>query len=70
MKELNDILAYKIAITLLTEGLLSKNKDIEIQDIPTILSEIAEDYEYTIDYQEYEAEMKEVDEFIDKRLKK
>jgi hypothetical protein len=45
MEKYNDIMTYKIAITLLTEGLLSKNEDIDILDIPNILKEVAEDYE-------------------------
>jgi hypothetical protein len=45
MEKYNDIFAYKIAISLLTEGLLSKNKNIDILDIPNILKEIALDYE-------------------------
>ena len=45
MSKNNDIFAYKIAVSLLTEGLLSKNKNIDILDIPSILKEIASDYE-------------------------
>jgi hypothetical protein len=46
MKEYNDIMGYKIAIVLLTEGLVAKG--IDILDIPIILKEIASDYEQEI----------------------
>ena len=46
MKEYNDIMGYKIAIVLLTEGLVAKG--IDILDIPIILKEIALDYEEEI----------------------
>ncbi len=45
MGTLNDKFAYKVAVTLLTEGLLSRNKNIDILEIPNILKEIALDYE-------------------------
>jgi hypothetical protein len=52
METLNDKFAYKIAykmaISLLTEGLLSKNENIDLLDICNILKEIALDYEEEI----------------------
>lgn len=48
MGTLNDKFAYKMAISLLTEGLLSKNKNIDLLDICNILKEIALDYEEEI----------------------
>jgi hypothetical protein len=48
MGTLNDKFAYKIAISLLTEGLLSKNENIDLLDVCNILKEIASDYEEEI----------------------
>jgi len=49
MEEQNNIYAYKIAIALLTEGITTKGVD--ILDIPSILREMAEDYEKEIEFQ-------------------
>ena len=46
MEEHNDIMGYKIAIVLLTEGITAKGVD--ILDIPIILKELASDYEKEI----------------------
>ena len=42
----NDIMMYKTAIVLLTEGLITKGVD--IFDIPIILKELAKDYQKEI----------------------
>jgi hypothetical protein len=42
----NDIMGYKIAIVLLTEGLVAKG--IDILDIPIILKDLASDYKKEI----------------------
>jgi hypothetical protein len=44
MGKSNDIIAYKVGVTLLTEGLLAKNKDMDLLDVSNILREIALDY--------------------------
>jgi hypothetical protein len=54
MEEQNNIMTYKIAITLLTEGLVAKGVD--IFDIPIILKGLAKDYENEIELQTKEYE--------------